>query len=199
MIIEDGKGTGVKAGVNSLNQQETRAIRSTYHQYISCEYGEAYMASLGTEALPTLTVNDTGGYMMYLKNTSTEWLAVLARIAVSTSALTEIAVMKKPDIAALGNNVTITPVNKNFSSGKVAAVECVGWDEVGNGITGIGAVIAGDCAGTYQINGLERILFDESLCLGLNDVIAIKARGVAAAPATSELTMVMHGYYIIPA
>lgn len=192
MMIEDGKGSGVKAGVNSLNQQETRSIESTYHQFVSCEHAQAYIASLGTEALPTLTVTNVGGYMMYLKNTSTNYDAIIARLTISTSVLMEIVVMKNPDIGALGNETAITPVNKNFMSGKVAAVDVYGWDEVADGITGIGAVVAGDCAGTYQINGLERILFDESLCLGLNDVIAIKAKNAG------ELTMVMHGYYIIP-
>jgi len=193
MMQEDGKGRGYRAAVNSLHQQETRAITSTYHQFVSCEHAQAYMASLGTEALPTLTVTAAGGYMMYLKNTSTNYCAIIARLTISTSALMEIVVMKKPDIGALGNETAITPINKNFKSGKVAAVDVYGWDEVGDGITGIGAVVAGDCAGTYQINGLERILFDESLCLGLNDVIAIKAKNAG------ELAIVMHGYYIIPA
>jgi len=193
MMIEDGKGTGYRAQVNSLHQIIVRSIRSTYHQFVSCEHSQAYMASLGTEALPTLTVTGAGGYMMYLKNTSTDYDAIIARLSISTSALMEIVVMKNPDIAALGNETAITSVNKNFKSGKVADMDVYGWDEAGDGITGIGGVIAGDCAGTYQVNGLERILFDESICLGLNDIIAIKAKNAG------ELALVMHGYYIIPA
>ncbi len=127
--------------------------------------------------------------MMYLKNTSTDWLLVLARITLSTSALMEVTVMKNPDIGALVNSRTITPINKNFASGKVADLECKGWDEVGNCITGI---TGGDCAGTYQVNGFERILLDESLCLGINDIIAIKAKNAG------DIAMVLHGYYIIP-
>ena len=190
MMIEDGTGNGYKAEVNSLNQIATRSIGSTYHQFASCKHQQAYMAPLGTEAKPTLTVTAAGGYMMYLKNTSTDYGAIMARIAISTSALMLITVMKNPTIGALGNETAITPVNKNFGSGKVADVDLYGWDEVGDQITGI---TGGDCAGTYQINGFERLLFDESLCLGLNDIIAIKAKNAG------ELAIVMHGYYIVPA
>lgn len=190
MQLEDGTGTGYRAEVNSLNQIKVRSIRSTYHQYVSCNNEEAYMASLGTEAVPTLTVTAGGGYMMYLKNTSTKYDAVLARLTVSTSAIMTLTVMKNPVIGVLANETALIPVNKNFKSGKVADVDVYIWDEVADGITGI---TGGECAGTYQINGLERILLDESMCLGLNDIVAIKAKGVG------ELTIVMHGYYIIPA
>jgi len=190
MMIEDGKGTGRRAGVNSLNQLESRSICSTYHQFVSDYHGHAYMAPLGTEAKPTLTVTAAGGYMMYLKNTSTDYDAVFARLAISTSALMVITAIKNPDIGALVNETAITPVNKNFKSGKLADVELYGWDEVGDGITGI---TAGTCIGTYQVDGIERLIFDEALILGVNDIIAFKAKNAG------ELTMVMHGYYIIPA
>lgn len=148
------------------------------------------MASLGTEALPTLTVTGTGGYMMYVKNTSTDYDMIIARTTISTSALMAITLIKDPTIGSLGNEAATVPVNKNFKSGKLADVDVYTWDEVGDGITGI---TGGDCAGTYQCNGLERILFDESLCLGLNDILAVKAKGAG------ELTAVMHGYYLVPA
>ena len=190
MMIDDGTGNGHKVEVNSLHQLSVRGINSTYHQFASCKHEQAYMASLGTEALPTLTVTGTGGYMMYLKNTSTDYMAIMARISISTSALMLITIMKNPTIGSLGNEAAIVPVNKNYGSGKLADVDVYGWDEVGDGITGI---TAGDCAGTYQINGFERILFDESLCLGLNDIVAIKVKNAG------ELAIVMHGYYIVPA
>jgi hypothetical protein len=190
MIIEDGTGTGNRVEVNSLHQLKVRTVGSTYHQFASCEHEHAYMASIGNEAKPTLTVTGTGGYMMYLKNTSTDYDAIMARITISTSALALITLIKNPTIGSLGNETAIVPVNKNFKSGKLADVEVYGWDEVGDGITGI---TGGDSAGTYQVNGLERILFDESLCLGLNDILAIKAKNAV------EIAMVMHGYYLIPA
>lgn len=190
MMIDDGTGDGYRAEVNSLNQIAVRAVGSTYHQFVSCKHEQAYMASLGTEALPTLTVTAAGGYMMYLKNTSTDYVAIIARLSVSTSALMEIVVIKNPTIGVLGNNTAITPINKNFASGKVADVEVYGWDEAADGITGI---TAGTCAGTYQVNGLERVVFDESLCLGINDIIAIKAKNAG------EIAIVMHGYYVVPA
>lgn len=188
MMIEDGTGNAHKTEVNAEHMLKTRSVNSVYHQHVACEHEQAYMGSLGTEAKPTLTVTGTGGYMMYLKNTSDKYDAIMARIAVSTSALTTITIMKNPTIGSLGNEVALTPVNKNFKSGKIADVDLYIWDEVGDGITGI---TGGTCAGTYQINGLERILFDESLCLGLNDIIAIKAKNAA------ELAVVMHGYYVV--
>ena len=136
----------------------------------------------------TVTVTGTGGYMLYLKNTSTLYDAIIARITVSTSALIVITLMKNPTIGSLVNEIAKTPVNKNFKSGKVAKVECYGWDEIGDGITGI---TEGNCAGTYQVNGFERLLFDEAICLGLNDIIAVKAKGAG------EIAIVMHGYYDI--
>lgn len=190
MEISDGTGTGYRAGVNSLNQVKSRGICSLYHQFVSCQHEQAYMVSLGTVAKPTLTVTATGGYMMYMMNTSTEYDAIIARVTISTSALMVITVMKNPTIGSLGNETAIVPVNKNFKSGKVADVDVYGWDEVGDQITG---VTGGDCAGTYQVNGVERIVFDESLCIGLNDIIAIKAKNAG------ELTLTIHGYYIIPA
>lgn len=190
MMLEDGTGDGHKAAVNSLHQFSVVSIGSTYHQFTSCKHEQAYMASLGTEAKPTLTVTGTGGYMMYLKNTSTDYMAIMARITISTSALQLVTLIKNPTIGSLGNETAIVPVNKNFGSGKLADVDVYGWDEVGDGMTGI---TGGDCAGTYQINGLERILFDESLCLGLNDILAIKVKNAG------ELAIVMHGYYLVPA
>jgi hypothetical protein len=190
MEINDGTGTGYRAGVNSLNQVKSRAICSLYHQFVSCQHEQAYMAALGTEAKPTLTVTATGGYMMYLKNTSTNYDAVIARVTISTSALMLITIMKNPTIGVLGNETATVPVNKNFKSGKVADVDVYTWDEVGDQITGI---TSGDCAGTYQVNGFERVLFDESICLGLNDIIAIKAKN------SGELSLTIHGYYIVPA
>jgi len=188
MMIEDGVGNGYKVEVDSEHMLRTRAVNSVYHQYVSCEHAQAYMGSLGTEAKPTLTVTGTGGYMMYLKNTSDTYDAIMARITISTSALMAITLMKNPTIGALGNERADTPVNKNYKSGKVADVDVYSWDEVGDGITGI---TGGSCSGTYQVNGIERILFDESLCLGLNDIIAVKAAGAG------ELAMVMHGYYLV--
>lgn len=190
MQIEDGTGAGYRAEVNSRNQLRTRTINSTYHQFISSNQEQAYAAPLGTEALPTLTVTAAGGYMMYLKNTSDAYDAVFARMTISTSALMIITAIKNPTIGALANATAITPVNKNFKSGKVADVELYGWDEVGDEITGI---TAGTCIGTYQVNGIDRIIFDEALILGLNDVIAFKAKNAG------ELAMVMHGYYLVPA
>lgn len=190
MQIEDGTGHGYRAEVDSNNQLKVRSTISTYHQFISCEKQQAYMVSLGTEALPTLTVTATGGYMMYLKNTSTLYDAIISRIVLTTSALMEITIMKNPTIGSIGNEATITPINKNFASGKVADVDVYGWDEVADGITGISG---GDCVGTCQVNGFENLLFDEATCLGLNDIIAIKAKNAG------EITAVIHGYYLIPA
>ena len=190
MEINDGTGNGYRAGVNSLNQIKSRAICSWYHQFVSCEHEQAYMASIGTEAKPTLTVTGIGGYMMYVKNTSTNYNAIIARITVSSSALMLISVMKNPVIGSLGNETAVTPTNKNFASGKLADIDVYRWDEVGDQITGI---TGGECAGTYQINGFERILSDESICLGLNDIMAIKAKNAG------ELAMTIHGYYIVPA
>ena len=188
MIIEDGTGKGYKAKVDCENKLSVKSVRSTFHQEVSCVHEEAYICPLCTEAKPTLTVTGTGGYMLYLKNTSTLYDAIIARITISTSAMMIITLMKNPTIGSLGNEIAKTPVNKNFKSGKVAKVECYGWDEIGDGITGI---TEGTCGGTYQINGFERLLFDEAVCLGLNDIIALKAKGAG------EITVVMHGYYDI--
>jgi len=188
MMIEDGTGAGYRAEINSLHQLKARSVGSTYQQFVSCEHEQAYMASLGTEALPTLTVTGTGGYMMFVRNDSTDYAAIMSRVTVSTSALMTIVLMKNPTIGGLGNEVAITPINKNFGSGKVAEVTVYGWDEVADGITG---VTAGDCGGTYQVNGFERLIIDESVCLGINDVLAVKAIGAG------ELSLVIHGYYVI--
>jgi hypothetical protein len=188
VTVDDGTGNGFKAGVNSENRVLTRAMQSTYQQHISCEHEEAYMCPLCSEATPTLTVTATGGYMLYLKNASSDYDAIISRITVSTSALITIIVMKNPTIGSLGNETAKIPVNKNFKSGKVSEIDCYSWDEAGDGITGI---TGGTCAGTYQVNGFERLLFDESICMGLNDVIALKAKGVG------EIAVVMHGYYIV--
>lgn len=188
VILEDGTGKGNKAKVYCDNKLSVKSIQSTFHQEVSCVHEEAYICPLGTEAAPTLTVTATGGYMLYLKNISTDYDTIIARITISTSALMVITLMKNPTIGSLGNEIAKTPINKNFKSGKVAKAECYGWDEVGDGITGI---TGGECVGTYQINGIDRLLFDEAMCIGLNDIIALKAKGAG------ELAIVMHGYYDI--
>lgn len=190
MLIEDGTGAGYRAEVNSIHQLSTRSIISTYHQFTACKHEQAYMASLGTIAKPSLTVTETGGYMLYLKNTSTDYNAIIARITISTSARMNITLVRNPTIGSLGNESARTPVNKNFASGESADADVYAWDEVGDGITGISG---GECAGTYQIDGLEQILSDESLCLGRKGIIAIKAKNAG------EISIVVHGYYVVPA
>lgn len=187
-IIEDGTGKGYKARVNPENMLDVMAISETYLQHISDIHELAFVVPLGTAALPTVTVTATGGYMMYVKNTSTDYPAVMGRISVATSASMEIVVVKNPIIGALVNEVEITAVNKNFASGKAMDIEAYGWDEVGDQITGI---TAGDVLATYLVNGFERVMLDEAVILGVNNVIAVKAKGVG------ELALNAHGYYLI--
>lgn len=167
---------------------DVMATSEAYLQHVSHVHELAFIIPLGTAALPTVTVTATGGYMLYVKNTSTDYPAAIARISVSTSALMEIVVVKNPTIGALGNEVEITAVNKNFRSGKAMDIEAYGWDEVGDQITGI---TAGEVLGTYQVNGFERVMLDEAIILSVNNVIGIKAKGVG------ELALNTHGYYLI--
>ena len=88
----------------------------------------------------TLSLPGVGGYVLYLQNTSTSKIIEINKIMASASMSDVVLRWVKGvtiDNDVLANNNVHTPVNINGNE-KATDIVCFNWDEVGNGIAGIG-------------------------------------------------------------
>lgn len=113
MNIEDGKGTGYKAAVNSENEIEVRAQVTGRAEWV-CHNKEQAYAMYFSQAQANSGGNECLGY---IKNTSDDDL-VIDEISLYTTAADHIYISKVTGTAAGGS--AITPVNLNIGSGKTA-------------------------------------------------------------------------------
>ncbi len=133
LIIEDGKGSGKTAAVNSENKLETLAITSTLEQHVNHHEGEAYTAMF------SVTPTGAGDCFGYIKNNSE--IDMLITSLMIRCASDEIVQIKLNDEGTPVGGSGITLVNRNAGSGKSADVT----SQQGVDITGLsgGAVVAG--------------------------------------------------------
>jgi len=191
MLIEDGKGTGVKAQVNVRNHLVTTSVALSDEAFVSLEDSRAY--SLDTKVLAIPAAFD--GVVMYLQNLDPEKDIVIARLNQLIdlpSAGASWSLLRNPTLATLANNNAKLPINLNFESGQKANVVAEIWDEVGgSGITGITSLPDGEL-GPVSMAGSTVNPTESPIVLGQSDVLAIR---VTAGAAGFDLTSVIRFYF----
>jgi hypothetical protein len=164
MQIEDGKGTGYKAEVDTTNLLLTRAITESHAAHISFVDGETYM----TECIDAGPVADE--YTFYIKNDSDSELIIDELKCFVTDADVVWKLWRVTGTAA--GAAVITPQNLNLNSGHDADVTCRGGAGGVTGLTTSGNVIwtwkTGIALSHYEID------FGGRLILGKNDTLAIE-------------------------
>lgn len=189
--IIDGTGQGNSAKVTNRNEVLVRSVSLDTEADISLTDGRAFFVSHGAVA-DTLTVTDTGGYVMVLQNTSSTLDLVISNIFVGSDAAGDtFAIERNPTLGSLGNNTSVTPANLNFGSGLAAEATAYAWNETGDGITGI---TAGPELSTYITTGGTQVLpIDDTFVLSEDDIIAIRAHGTGSA---SEFAVSIRFHYV---
>jgi hypothetical protein len=115
MLIEDGKGTGYKAEVTNDNFLRTYSQMETEMSHTSEHHGGAYVWTASKD------INATDS-IIWLRNDSTTQNLVIECFHVSSDAAGSWFAYCPPGTTADGD--TITGVNTNRSSGKVALATC---------------------------------------------------------------------------
>ena len=181
--IEDGKGSGNRAEVNSEGYIHVKAITETQEAHISHDDGRTFFLSSGASNHVTHTATAAGGYLLYIKNNSTTHKLFIEKIMLVTgAAAVSFALMKKPTLGTITNHNTMTPINTNFGSGNVADATAYTWNETGNGM---GGLTSGTTMFTATPNvGASILPIDSSIILTTNDSIGIKVFGAAEVSAS---------------
>jgi len=139
VVLDDGKGTGVSAEVNSVNQLRIRSTTHTEEHWVSESVGDTYVASVGATGIDSLTflTTESGDVFQLINNNTTNM--VVSLIAITASAPGGILTLVKNKIqGTLTQNTQVTPTNLNFGSAKIANATVNVWDETnGNGIQGL--------------------------------------------------------------
>jgi hypothetical protein len=172
--LEDGKGRGYAVAVNSEHRLEVESYNVPFSHGIS-EDGKHFIIPFNTVALPTLTVTNTGGYFLTVKNESDDNMTITHICVSSDTSGMILQAVKGVTWGTLGNETEVTPVNGNLTSGQTADATAYQWDEVGDGITGItgGSLIYGL---QLEAGGSSHLAEDGGLILGKNDTIAFYAK-----------------------
>ena len=111
-MIDDGKGSGRRAAVNTNNKLETQAVTIPEIAFLSAEKEQAWIIATGFVALTT-----TGSFngLVYLKNTSTKPLHIESIRTCSTgSGYSQVKVIKNPTTGTLiseANDAAVTNAN----------------------------------------------------------------------------------------
>lgn len=160
--IESGTGTGYSAGVTHENRLLTDGISRPIASAVS-EDGDAY----------TITVEDTAPasaeYTLWIQNDSEDHFAI---DYIATSNVGADAIWKLHQVTGTGATApTITPVNVNLSSGKVASLTVLGGAGGVSGLTISKTITEWFGGAAYSRIRLE---FEGGLILGTHNAIAIE-------------------------
>ena len=157
--IEDGKGSGRNAGVDSDNRLSVNAITQTTEHHANHIGGKAY--ALNFDAVPS----NAGDCFLYMKNTDEDDMTIEGmNLWLATSEYIDVKIGDEGTPAGGG---AITPVNLNSSSGKTAD----GTFQDGADITGLsGGALAyriyhANSAGSTAYN------FEQDIILKKNGVL----------------------------
>lgn len=151
ILIEDGKGRGYKASVESDNKLDVCAVTRTIDLYCNQKLGDSYSLVLSQ------TPSGAGDCFCYLKNNADNDM-VISSIKVY-AASNEIFEIKLSDTGTPVDGTDASPVNRKAGCGNVSEVTC----KVGNDITGLsgGSVVeavsvkGGETATRYEwLSGL---------------------------------------------
>jgi hypothetical protein len=148
VLVEDGKGTGIKVGVNKAHQLNVHAITNPFLQYESEANGNAYTWCSGIVSGST-----AGDTILLLKNTS---VGLLHIDRIDISCLTaEIFTVHIPSTVVTVTGTTVSGVNLNSSSGNIAEASAAS-DETDNTQGSVLSVVqlAANSPHTIDVRGL---------------------------------------------
>ena len=159
MILEDGKGSGKKAQVNSQNELQTFSIVETEFLSVNINAEKAFVWDY-----PSYDY-DAGDTVMWLRNDSDLNLHI-HHIVVYSDTATVVQLHKPDNVTATGT--PITACNLNFTSGIAEEATAYQDETVGS----LGSVIQTEYVAA---NGVLTLLKEEGyeLVLGRNDIIAV--------------------------
>lgn len=124
IMIEDGKGTGIKQQVNAENQAVVRAITETLFEQESSENGNSYNWSSGIIDI------DTTDTVFLLKNTSDDNLHIES-ISIWNGSVASQYTVHLPTTEVTVTGTTVTGTNLNTASANVADASAAS-DETNN-------------------------------------------------------------------
>lgn len=179
MILQDGKGSGSKAAVNSANQLLTRTVIIS-ELAAATELGNAYS---WTAVSADINTGDTG---LSVANTSTDMLLYIDKVYVWADVPTQFKI--HVPAAATWTGTAVVGINLNQGSNKIApatafADETASTFAAANVITTVASnEFTDDQFGQW-------IEYDGALILGQNDAIQVDLIGESAA---FECTIIGH-------
>lgn len=162
MLIEDGKGQGYKAEVNSANQLETRTVQQPRSEWECHNHGTAYVMYF-SQAAANGAANEVLGY---IQNTSEDDL-VIDEIGLHITAANTVYISKVTGTAG-GSPTAVTPVNMNVGSGRTATGTFYKDDSM-SGLTDAGRLV--NCylaANAYLVRTINStILIQKNSAIGI--------------------------------
>jgi len=183
-IIEDGKGSGKKAEVDSNNRLRVNSTQHKEVHYASRYEGGAYDFSTG--AYVTISSTDTETGLLYLKNTSTTQDLIITSIRTCAEAAHKVKLYKNPTGGTLISAADAgTSTNVNFKSANEASALIYKGAE-GRTLTG-GSVMTQH----IMVAGHSNLEFNDALILGPGNSLAITIELGVAGDACGRIV----GYY----
>lgn len=192
MLIEDGKGTGYKAEVNSENKLRTYSVVEPEISHSSEKNGDAYIWTAVAADI------DTGDTALYVVNDSTTKKLHIQRIYIWSNIASQFKVHCPAYVTPAGT--AVVGVNMNRASGNAADATCKA-DETGNVFAAANVITTirntrlvrgngDDLADITAAGEGQWIEYDGALILGYHDSVAIDIIGEST---LFECTIV--GYY----
>jgi hypothetical protein len=164
MLIEDGKGTGRKAEVNSENMLVTRSVTESHLSHVADDEGIAYI----------ITVDDVGPvageYTLYIKNTNSSDVFVVDCMTLNNVDADVVWKIHQVTGTAAGASV-LTPINTNLSSGNTADMTVRGG---AGGVTGLTSVNVLNTTFGGSANSNVCIDLRGAIILGHQNAIAVE-------------------------
>jgi hypothetical protein len=193
MKIEDGKGQGVLAKVNSSNKLEVDSINHPVDHWLSHTQAATY--NITTDDINTGAVA-TELPIFYIKHSGTTKTFNIEDIAISHNGANagnflQVRMYANSD-APTANNTSFTAHNVNLGSSAQASLEMYKWDEVGSGMTvasnGIldSSWIFGDGFSRENTQGHPVITPDKSLLFTVQSL----------STSDIKLTITIRGYFL---
>lgn len=171
--IEDGKGKGTSASVNSVNRLDVSSRSSSRDFYISRDNGQVY--TITSEDAATAANEET----IYLQNTSSTKNLFIDSIILASDA--EVRFRLKFVTGTAAGSTLLTAINLNKTSSNAAAVIARG-DGAITGLTDDGD-IALVTVGAGDTGGMS---LEDALILGQNDAVAIESEAIGDVAITIE-------------
>lgn len=132
-VIEDGKGRGFKAAVDSDNDLQTKSVISTINNHANVEHQDAYLY------YADMTPTASGSVCTYIKNTDQTKNLIVDWYRVWTGTDAEALDLYFNPVGTPTSTTTIVPKNMNLGSKKEPTGDFFSGNSIG-GLVGSGIV-----------------------------------------------------------